>query len=745
MDASGVTTRRAPLVLKRMGPARVALAAGIATTLLTISFVAALVSFTQTRTATAIRAALSRPDSLAVTITSSLSAQQQPQARAAISAQLRQAFGPVPFALFGSLRVDGLALRGAAGRAAGHGGPAHRIATVIAADALAAHATLVTGRWPATAPATGPGAAPGARPGGRPVPVAISAAAAGRLGVSAGGILALRSPYDRKDVRLRVTGIFRPDDPAAPYWQLDPLHGAGFQEGGGFATFGPLFTSAGNMRSGPLSATLAGWVAMPTSADRMISAGLRPLGVRLSSALGRLPNSAAAGNPVATSPLPGLLAGLSSAALISRSLLLIGLLELLVLGGATLTLMARALAGERRAETALLRARGGAERQLLGLGAAESTLVVLPAVLLGPLLGIWLASGLASGWSPVPGAAAPGEVPASLWLTAVAVAAISLPVLLFPAVRAAISPIGVAAMRGRQRAIGAASRAGADLALVALAVAACWELAKTSDALTVASGGQLSLDPILVAAPVLAAPACSVLILRALPLVARLADRSAAKGRRVVLPLASWSIGRRPLRHAGPLLITVISLAIAVLAISQYQTGRQTASQLAAFGTGSDYRADLPYGPLPLGQVSRLASLTGASAVMPAVRTTATLASDSATVTVLGLASAKMAATVLLRGDLTTEPLAELGHKITPAGAAPGRALPGRPSGSRSPLGWPAQAAAAASPARSFTFRSGTTPGSTTRSTRARCPRTGGGTPSSPASRPAARPRTRSG
>jgi len=668
-----VTTRRAPLVIKRMSPVRAALTAGAATTLLTITFVAALVSFTQTQTASAIRSALARPDNLAVTMSGSLSAQQQPRARAAIRGELRHAFGPVPFTLYGSLRVDGLALRGNVPASRAGAGRTRPIVTVIAADALAGHATLIAGRWPAAGPA------------GQPVPVAVSVRAAGRLGVSAGQVFTVRSPYDNRNAALRVSGIFRPDDPAGPYWNLDPLHGKGIQRAGGFTTYGPLFTSADAMQAGPLSATLAGWVAVPRSAASIAAAGLQPLSDRLGSALGQLNGSGAAGNPVATSPLPGLLSRLSATAEIARSLLLIGLLELLVLAAATLTVMGRALAGERRAESALLRARGGAEGQLAALGAAESTLLVAPAVLIGPVLGVWLAGRLAAGRVHLAGAtggAGPPGVPAGIWLVALAIAAISLPVILLPSLRTAVSPIAIAAARGRQRAIGAASRAGADLALVALAAAACWELARTSAALTVAADGQLSLDPVLIAAPVLAAPACSVLILRMLPLAARLADRSAARGRRIVLPLASWSVGRRPLRHAGPLLITVISLATAVLALSQYQTSRQAARDQAAFTTGSDYRVDLPYGPLPPGEAGRMTGLKGASTVMPVVRATATLSDGVTTVTLLGLTGAKAASTVLLRADLAKESLAGLSRQITPATAAtasPGTALPGRP------------------------------------------------------------------
>jgi hypothetical protein len=643
-----------------MAPARAVLAAGILTTIITTTFIAALVSFTHTQTAVAIRAALARPNNLAVTVAGSLSPAQQPQATRVISGQLHRALGRIPFSLYPSLRLDGLALRGGAGQPTQVTGT-HPVATVIAAGGLAGHASLVTGHWPASTP--GPG----------PVPVALPARAAAQLGVSAGQVLTVFSPYDRRDVRLQVTGVFRPRDPAGPYWRLDPLHGAGRTESGGFTTYGPLFTSTAVMQRGPLTAVLGTWVATARPAGYVTAGTAQPLGERLSAALQRVAASAAVNGATVTSPLPRLLTGLSAGLLISHALLLIGLLELLVLSGATLILMARCISGERRSETALMRARGGAERQLTALGTAESVLIVLPALVIGPLLGGWLAAGVAHGWPPPLSSA---DFPASIWEVALVIAVVSLPVLLLPSLGTAVSPLGSAVLRGRQRAVGSASRAGADLALVALAAAACWELAHSSNALGVGSGGQLSLDPILIAAPVLAAPACSVLVLRLLPLAARLANVVAARGRRIVVPLASWSIGRRPLRQAGPLLITVISLATAMLALSQYRTAQRSASDSAAFTTGSDYRVDLPFGPLPVGSAGRLAAVAGTRGAIPNVQASTTLGSTG--VTMIGVPASRVVGTVLLRPDLAPQPLRALAARITPPGQLPGTSLPGR-------------------------------------------------------------------
>ena len=669
---------RKPLTVKRMRPVRGALTTGIITSLVTVAFIVALLAFTQRQTASAISAALAQPASRAVTISGSLAPQQQAQATAAIDGQLRRALGPLPFTLYGSLGADGLAVRRGAPALHGPDPARHRVTMVIGADQLARQAVLISGQWPGRASAGQAG-----HPRG-PVPVAIPAVAATELGVRTGSVLTLGLPDSPSTVRVRVTGVFRPAGRGSPYWHLDPLHLTGIGRSGGFTTYGPLFTDASWLRSGPLSASLAAWVAIPARVSNLSAGSMQALAARLQAALSHISTAAVTGSPQVSSPLPVLLLGLAARVLASRTLLLIGLLELLVLSVATLILMARALASARRSETALLRARGAAERQLTGLGVAESALVIAPAVVAGPLLGSWLAHGVASGWPAPLGSASPDGVGLGLWLAAVVAAAAAIPVLLLPSAGSALAAASAATLGGRQRNLGAISRAGADLALVALAAVACWQVATTSHALTVTATGRLSVDPVLLAAPVLAGPACAVLILRLLPLASRLADATARAGRRAVLPLASWSVSRRPLQLAGPLLMTVLSLATVVLALSQNQASQQSARDQAAFEAGADYRADLPFGPLTPGQVTRMTRLAGATAALPAVRADDLIVGGSqATVTVVGLPAAQAGNVVLLRRDLAARPFRQLAAAITPAAgtgaAAAGTVLPGRP------------------------------------------------------------------
>ncbi|MBC3842392.1 ABC transporter permease [Streptacidiphilus sp. 4-A2] len=87
-------------------------------------------------------------------------------------------------------------------------------------------------------------------------------------------------------------------------------------------------------------------------------------------------------------------------------------------------------------------------------------------------------------------------------------------------------------------------RGGADVALVALAAVAYWQLrvysAQGSAGTNGSGGGSTGVNPVLVAAPALALCAGTLLALRLLPPVARLAERLAARGRG--LP-RRWSAG----------------------------------------------------------------------------------------------------------------------------------------------------------------------------------------------------------
>ena len=159
-----------------------------------------------------------------------------------------------------------------------------------------------------------------------------------------------------------------------------------------------------------------------------------------------------------------------------------------------------------------------------------------------------------------------------------------------------------------------ATRAGADLALVALAVLACWQLRRYSAVSTSASGPS-AIDPVLVLAPALALAGGTVLTLRLLPAAARAVDRVSAAGRGLTSALAGWQFSRQPLRQGGAALLLVMAVATGTLALAQHQSWTRSAADQAAYVTGGDAQVNLAV-PLPAGATT---SITGAAGVRAAM------------------------------------------------------------------------------------------------------------------------------
>jgi len=127
-------------------------------------------------------------------------------------------------------------------------------------------------------------------------------------------------------------------------------------------------------------------------------------------------------------------------------------------------------------------------------------------------------------------------------------------VIMLVPVLSTVTPGAARARRGRQAAIAGVTRAGADLALILLAVVAGWQLRHYS-AVSAGAGGTFGVDPVIVAAPALALAGGTVLALRLLPAGGKAGDRLAARGRRLTAAMASWQISRQPIRQGGAALL----------------------------------------------------------------------------------------------------------------------------------------------------------------------------------------------
>ncbi|MGX2997160.1 FtsX-like permease family protein [Streptomyces sp. JNUCC 64] len=474
------------------------------------------------------------------------------------------------------------------------------------------------------------------------IEVALPEAAAAELGVRPGSrttALTLTDRLDGPPVRVRVVGVYRPVAADAPYWRLDALRGRGVQKVS-FTTYGPLLTDPKVLATeGRVSTGETSWLAVADfstlTTDRIDAlrdaarAGTRELSG--SAALG--------GSTEVSTGLPGVLDRVERATLVSRSTLLIVALQLCLLAGYTLLLVARLLSVERAGETGLLRARGASRRRIGTLAALEALALAAPAALLAPLLAGPL-TGLLAGQGPLAriGLRVDGVASAGVWLTAGAVAlgcALAVTVPALTSDRAA---------RGRARALPGPLRAGADLALLLVAGVAYWQL----DQRTGRPGD--GVDPLLVAAPALALLAGTVLTLRLLPPAARLAERRAASGRGLTAALAGWQLSRRPLRGAGPVLLLVLAVAMGMLAIGQGSSWDRSQDDQADFRAGAPLRVQTA-GVAALGQAGRYAELPGVREAFPALRVTTPL-SGGREATVLALDTERAASHLLTRADL---------------------------------------------------------------------------------------------
>ncbi len=673
MDLMRSSSRRSPrgplalltltlpsLTLRRMGAHRLVLSAVLLTTLISAAVAAALATFATQALSQAVGSELAAAPNPSLAISGTVTSSQAASDTTAIKTGIRSALGHVPFAFYRAVWSDSLALP-VRGRLPPPGAAGVPLTQAAAADAVEAHAVLLSGSWP------------GAPRPGQPVPAAVPAATARLLRLAPGDVLSLRDRVNNRPVRIRLTGVFRPRDlsgHASEYWELNTIGPSGVSSVSGFTTYGPLVVDPAAFGHS-LVVDGASWVVLPDTAH-ITGADLGTLAGSISQEQQYLQNPATLGGLTVTTSLPALLSGMATDLGVARSLLAIGALQLLLLTAGALAVAARLLASQRDGESALLSARGGARWQLARLNAAEAAALAAIAAGGGGLAGGRLAAVLA-GTGPLRAAGLRlSGITAGAWWAVAATAVLGITIMLGPALRPA-SPPAVRVRRGRQAVISGVARAGADLALVALAVLTVWQLRRYSAA-TPSVNGTLGVDPVLAVAPALALAAGTAVLLRVLPVAARGGDRLASRGRRLSAAFASWQISRRPVRQAGPPLLVVLAVATGTLALAQHQSWLRSASDQAAFTAGADVRVDTPE-QVTLAQAAAIAAAPRVRSAMPVAQLNYGSTEKDLAVDARGAAD-----TVALRADESPLPLAALFRKIIPAGAASGVAMPGHPA-----------------------------------------------------------------
>ena len=647
---------RGSLTLPRMNAHRLVIIAAALTTVVAAALATALATFSGQALPRAVRHDLGHATGTSLSISGSVNASQAAQYTSILPAMIKSALGGTPFSFYQADWSDPLGfVPGAlpatpATPAAGAGAVNTPIAEAATLGGVTGQTVLTSGHWP------------GAAVRGQPIPAALPATGAALLHVTTGDVLRMRDRITQGYVRFVITGLYRPRQVSAAYWNLSLVAPSGSSTAGGFTTFGPLTVQPSAFTAG-LPVNQGTWLAGPQTAsvpaDQLTAVAANVNGLREALAgATQLPAL------TLTTSLPAVLDGTASDLDVARSLLAICAVLLFLLAGAALLAAARLLYGQREGESAMLTARGATRWQLLGLTAAEAVPLCVLSSAAGGVLGVLLARLAASsgdtGGGPTVGA----------WLAAVAVAVGGVVIMLVPAL-ITVAPGTARARRGRQAAVSGVSRAGADLALIVLAVVAGWQLRHYS-AVSAGANGNFGIDPVVVIAPALALAGGTVLALRLLPAGGKAGDRLAARGRRLTSALASWQISRQPIRQGGAALLIVLAVATGTLALSQRQSWTRSDHDQAAFSTGADVRVDTSQ-PLSAAQAAGVAQLPGVQQAMPV----ATIPQTQTGSQLLAVNADQAASVVLLRADQSPVNANALFGKIARTAPPAGVALPG--------------------------------------------------------------------
>jgi hypothetical protein len=628
------------------------------TTLVAAALATALATFSGQALPRAVRHDLGQAAGTSLVMTGTVTASQAAQYNTALPAMIKPALGGAPFSFYPSVWSDPLDfVPGSLPATPGSAGAGNQpIAEAAALGDVTAQAALVSGSWP------------GAAAAGQPIPAALPASAAALLHVADGDVLRMKDGISNGYVRFVITGLYRPRQVSSTYWDLDDVALSGSSTASSFTTYGPLTVSAAAFGAA-LPVYSGTWLAEPQTAsipaDQLTTVAANVDGLRQA-----LQNAQQLPTLTVGTSLPTVLDGTANDLDVARSLLAICAVLLFLLAGAALLASARLLAGQREGESAMLAARGATRWQLVRLTAAEAVPLCLISAAAGGVIGVLLAGALAAGGgtgsSPWTGTAWPDTIAA-----AAGVAAGAIVIMLLPALTT-VSPGTARARRGRQAAISGVTRAGADLALILLAVLAGWQLRHYS-AVSAGANGNFGVDPVVVIAPALALAGGTVLALRLLPAGGKAGDRLAARGRRLTAALASWQISRQPIRQGGAALLIVLSVATCTLALAQRQSWTHSEHDQAAFSSGADVRVDTSQ-PLSAAQSAALVKLPGVQRAMAV----AVFPQETSNSEVLAVNSSQAADVTLLRPDQTALPETRLFGTIAPTSPPPGVTLPGR-------------------------------------------------------------------
>ncbi len=396
------------------------------------------------------------------------------------------------------------------------------------------------------------------------IPVAVSRAAAESSGLAVGQRLALLVPDLSPGQRippLQVTAIYTPTSATDPYWQ---------------ASSPPINSSSLGLISQRAFNDLS-MLATSTTPEYAWQVAIRPSAIHFGAA-----SEIEAALPRFTTLVPRMAPGTTTFATLAGALksfagtfALLNILLYLLAAPVVLiilyylTVSTELVLDHQAGEIVLMRSRGAAARQILGIQAVESVLLGLIAIVLGPFLALPVAAkiGQTSGFLQFGNGAsrAVGLSPPT-FATGAVVAAIAVVAGLIPALAAArrtMSGQKQQQARGRYRPLW--QQLYLDALLMAVALYGYWVLTKQGAIAPSQNQSALSRDPFVVLTPGLFVLAGTLLLGRLLPLISAATALMLRRGS-VPLSMAVQTIARTPRQYVRLVMLLSLTLSIGVFA-----------------------------------------------------------------------------------------------------------------------------------------------------------------------------------
>ena len=513
-------------------------------------------------------------------------------------------------------------------------------------DRLAEHATLLAGNWPATS-ASGP------------VQVAVPEPVATGLKLAVGDQLKLTNRVNPDTVvPVQISGIYKVTDPNDPFWFDDDLSQNGVVSGGSFITYGPFVVAPSDFL-GAISQTPAtiDWRVFPDF-NQMSAGQSGQLEHLVNSLPGRVTPVLSGTTPRITTGLGDILATTARSLLVTRTAVLLLAIQLAILSMYALVLTAGLLSERRHIESTLLETRGASHGQLAMMALLEGVLLAVPALIAGP----WVAAfslRVLNVIGPLSGIGL--RLDPSVDRTAYLLAILGAALCVLAMVRPALFPPKPMQERSATRSL--LQRARLDLGLVVVAGIGIWQLKHYGSPLTETVQGSYGIDPLLVAAPALGLLAGAVITLRLIPLLARSADRLAARRAATIISLGAWQIARRPLRYARTALLLTLAVGIGLFAVAYSRTWSQSQADQAAYQVGAGIRLtpDQRTGAIPdVDLTNAHRTVPGVTASMPVGHQYVSLPDGSSVAQLLLLDTSAAPGIVAFRSDLSGTPFTTL-------------------------------------------------------------------------------------